>query len=290
MSGLWAQGSYGLDILRYTETLSAVTHVAAERGPARPRLLVLLRAGQARPLDRGERRLHAAAVLHPGQLRDRGARDAVGRVRAVAPPRVLHPGDVRRCDRRGRRAPYRQPDAVRPGLQAARNGVDGRVRAAEHRPGDAARRARARGVARRGCQRRSGVAHRTGHRDRALVIAAAVGALVIVNLPALWNGTFYGKNLQRPEEVPQYWKDAAAYLDAQPARHARARASRARTSRRTGGGTRSIPSRPGSWTDRTSRELIPYGSPASANLLNAFDLRIQDRQLPSDAIAPMARR
>ncbi len=38
-----------------------------------------------------------------------------------------------------------------------------------------------------------------------------------------------------------------------------------------------------------ARELIPYGSPASANLLNAFDLRIQDRQLPADAIAPMAR-
>ncbi len=38
-----------------------------------------------------------------------------------------------------------------------------------------------------------------------------------------------------------------------------------------------------------ARELIPYGSPASANLLNAFDLRIQDRQLPSDALAPMAR-
>ena len=31
-----------------------------------------------------------------------------------------------------------------------------------------------------------------------------------------------------------------------------------------------------------ARELIPYGSPASADLLNALDRRIQDRQLPSD--------
>ena len=38
-----------------------------------------------------------------------------------------------------------------------------------------------------------------------------------------------------------------------------------------------------------ARELIPYGSPASANLLNALDLRIQDRQLPPDAIAPIVR-
>ncbi len=38
-----------------------------------------------------------------------------------------------------------------------------------------------------------------------------------------------------------------------------------------------------------ARELIPYGSPASANLLNAFDLRLQDRKLTPDAIAPLAR-
>ena len=28
MSGLWAQGSYGLDVLKYTETLSAVTRTS----------------------------------------------------------------------------------------------------------------------------------------------------------------------------------------------------------------------------------------------------------------------
>ena len=43
--------------------------------------------------------------------------------------------------------------------------------------------------------------------------------------------------------------------------------------------------------DRPSvqRELIPYGSAASANLLNAFDLRLQERTADPDAIAALAR-
>ena len=41
--------------------------------------------------------------------------------------------------------------------------------------------------------------------------------------------------------------------------------------------------------DRPSvqRELIPYGSAASANLLNAFDLRLQERTADPDAIAAL---
>ena len=122
-----------------------------------------------------------------------------------------------------------------------------------------------------------------------LVVAGFVGVLVIVNLPALWNGTFYGKNLQRPEEVPQYWKDAIAHLDAQ--------GDDSRVIELPGSdfasyrwGNTVDPITPG-LMDRpyVARELIPYGSPASANLLNAFDLRIQDRQLPPDAIAPLTR-
>src|SRR5690606_14539446 len=37
------------------------------------------------------------------------------------------------------------------------------------------------------------------------------------------------------------------------------------------------------------RALIPYGSPASANLLNAFDLRLQARTADPDSIAAIAR-
>ena len=114
-----------------------------------------------------------------------------------------------------------------------------------------------------------------------LVLAAAVGVLVIVNLPALWNGTFYGKNLQRPEDIPQYWKDAAKYLDEQPHDTRVLELPGADFASYRWGNTVD-PITPGIM-DRpyVARELIPYGSPASANLLNAFDLRIQDRQLPS---------
>ncbi len=128
-----------------------------------------------------------------------------------------------------------------------------------------------------------------GHRSRGLVMAALVGALVIVNLPALWNGTFYGKNLQRPEAIPKYWTDAAAYLDAQSHDTRVLELPGADFASYRWGNTVD-PITPG-LMDRpyVARELIPYGSPASANLLNAFDLRIQDRQLPPDAIAPMAR-
>ncbi len=131
-----------------------------------------------------------------------------------------------------------------------------------------------------------------GARDRrtiGLLLAAAVGALVVVNLPALWNDTFYGKNLQRPENIPQYWKDAAKYLDGQPHDTRVLELPGADFASYRWGNTVD-PITPGIM-DRpyVARELIPYGSPASANLLNAFDLRIQDRQLPSDALAPMAR-
>ncbi len=123
----------------------------------------------------------------------------------------------------------------------------------------------------------------------AFAIPLLVGGLLFLNLPALWTGGFYGDNLQRPEEIPDYWKEAAAHLDA------------------AGPDTRVLeipgsdfgsyrwgqtvdPITPGI-IDRpyVAREVIPYGSPASANLVNAFDLRLQDRLLTPDAIAPLAR-
>ncbi len=123
----------------------------------------------------------------------------------------------------------------------------------------------------------------------ALAVPLVVGALLFLNLPALWTGGFYGGNLQRPEDIPRYWTDAT------------------RASTRGGDATRVLevpgsdfasyrwgntvdPITPGI-IDRpyVACELIPYGSPASANLLNALDLRLQDRKLTPGAIAPLAR-
>ena len=123
----------------------------------------------------------------------------------------------------------------------------------------------------------------------AWVAVVGVVVLAVLNLPALWNGTFYGRNLQRPEHVPGYWRAAIAA------------AERTGTDRRLlelpgsdfasyEWGNTVDPITPG-LTDKpyAARELIPYGTPASANLLNAVDAAVQQRQLDPRALAPLAR-
>lgn len=120
-------------------------------------------------------------------------------------------------------------------------------------------------------------------------LTAGAVAVAILALPPLWRGQMVDRNLDRAEEVPAYWKQAAAALD------------------RRDDGTRVLEV-PGSdfasyrWgntvdpvlpglMDRpyVARELIPYGSTQSTDLLNAFDHRLQEQTFDSTALAPMAR-
>ncbi len=128
-----------------------------------------------------------------------------------------------------------------------------------------------------------------GRRTLGAWLAFAMVLLAVVNLPTLWDGGFYGKNLLRPEEVPDYWYEAIADLDA--------RGEGSRILELPGAdfaaytwGNAVEPITPG-LTDRpyVARELIPYGSAASANLLKALDRRVQMGQLEPQAIAPLAR-
>ncbi len=290
MSGLWAQGSFGLDILKYTETLSATTRTSLPnevlRGLGywffygRDKLGPWIEASQ----DYTQRpffilvsyAVPALALLSAAFVRWRHRAffillALVGVVTAVG----AHP--------------YASPTPF---------GSVVKTLAIESTAGFALRstgRATPLVVLALAVLLGTGVnafsswLTARGHRGQALAMAVVVGALVIINLPALWNGTFYGKNLQRPEEVPQYWKDAAAYLDAQPHDTRVLELPGADFASYRWGNTVD-PITPGIM-DRpyVARELIPYGSAASANLLNAFDLRIQNRQLPPDAISPMAR-
>ena len=128
-------------------------------------------------------------------------------------------------------------------------------------------------------------------RSTGLARAGAVGAVAVAvaGLPPLWTGDMIGENLERPEEIPSYWREAADHLDER------------------GGDTRVLvvpgadfasyrwgntvdPVLPG-LMDRPSvaRELIPYGSPASADLVMALDRRFQEGVLDPAAIAPVAR-
>ena len=136
----------------------------------------------------------------------------------------------------------------------------------------------------------TGVAALDRRRPRLGTAAALlVGALVVGTMAPLWTGKVIARNLRRPEEVPSYWRDAAAWLD-----H---RGNDTRVLELPGSdfaayrwGNTVDPITPG-LMDRpyVARELIPYGSPPSADLLNALDRRLQEGVLEPGAIAPVAR-
>jgi arabinofuranan 3-O-arabinosyltransferase len=127
------------------------------------------------------------------------------------------------------------------------------------------------------------------HRRWSRPLAAGVAVLAVVGLPPLWRGQMVDENLSRDEEIPEYWREAAAALDA--------RDDGTRVLEVPGidfasyrWGTTVDPVTPG-LMDRpyVARELIPYGSPPSADLLNAVDRRFQELVGEPAAIAPMAR-
>jgi arabinofuranan 3-O-arabinosyltransferase len=123
----------------------------------------------------------------------------------------------------------------------------------------------------------------------ALVTIGVVGAVVIAALPALWNGDYYGKNLQRPEDVPSYWTRAIAAVDARP-HDTRVLEMPGSDFASYRWGNTVDPITPG-LMDRpyVARELIPYGTPETNDLLNALDGRIQEGLIDPTAIAPIAR-
>lgn len=117
----------------------------------------------------------------------------------------------------------------------------------------------------------------------------ALAVVAILALPPLWLGQFVPDNLRREEELPGYWVEAAEHLDAQ-AHDTRALVIPGSDFASYRWGNTVDPVLPG-LIDRPSvhRELIPYGSPASANLVNALDLGLQERTASPEAIAPIAR-
>jgi arabinofuranan 3-O-arabinosyltransferase len=124
---------------------------------------------------------------------------------------------------------------------------------------------------------------------RAAIASGLVALLAVAAIPPLWTGHTIGRNLQRPEEIPSYWQEAAAHLDGQ--------GDDTRVLEIPGidfasyrWGTTIDPITPG-LMDRpyVARELIPYGSAPSADLLIALDRRLQEDQLDPAVLAPLAR-
>lgn len=123
-------------------------------------------------------------------------------------------------------------------------------------------------------------------------LGPALGAMLVAAsaLPALWTGGYVGGELARDEELPEYWHDVAAHLDA------------------TDDGTRTL-TLPGAdfsahrWgntidhvlpglTDRPTavRELIAFTPAAAADLLIALDRRVQEGVADAATIEHIARR
>jgi hypothetical protein len=124
---------------------------------------------------------------------------------------------------------------------------------------------------------------------RGWLAAFAVISLALLANPPLWSGGFVGKNLRRPEDVPASSRDAAAALDQS--------GSATRVLEIPGSdfaayrwGNTVDPVTPG-LMDRpvVARELIPFGSAPSADLLIAFDRRLQEGVLDPASVVPVAR-
>ena len=136
---------------------------------------------------------------------------------------------------------------------------------------------------------------------RTWLAAAALVVVVAAAMPPLFTGDMIDDTLQRDEEIPRYWHDAAAALDAEGRSARRDIATTGANQTRVLAlpgidfaayrwGTTVDPIAPG-LIDRpyVAREVVPYGSPASADLLNALDRRIQENVLDPGALAPIAR-
>lgn len=117
----------------------------------------------------------------------------------------------------------------------------------------------------------------------------AVVGLVVLNFAPVWEHGYLSERLLAPEEVPGYWKRAAAAID-------------------RGGDATRVLEIPGSdfaayrWGNTVDpitpglidrpwigRESLPAGSAASVDLVAAIDRRIQEGTLDATALAPIAR-
>jgi arabinofuranan 3-O-arabinosyltransferase len=120
-------------------------------------------------------------------------------------------------------------------------------------------------------------------------VAGALLVLICLNQIALFRGQMVDEHLDRPSEVPSYWTDAAAFLDEGDPDYRVAEVPGVDFATYRWGNTVD-PITPGLMDrDYVARELIPYGTPASANMLNDWDLPLQEGTVDPATIAPVAR-
>ena len=285
LSGLWAQGRFGLPVLRYTETYEAVARAASPievlRGlgywfgyggdavsswvePVGPytHSPVLIMVSLSVPAL-------GLAALALTRWRARGLA-----VLLVVVGVVVSVGAH----------PYDDPSVVGRGLRAVIRSTLGQALRSTPRAVPLVALGLGLGLG-------MGVEILVSRRPR-LRWAAPLGAvgLVAASLPSLWVGHIYTASLLRNERVPAWWTDVAAALDrGDPGMRVLEIPGSDFASYRWGGTV--DPVLAGLTTrDVAARELVPWGSAASADLLAALDRRWQERLVEPDAVAPLLRR
>ncbi|MCB1030834.1 MAG: DUF3367 domain-containing protein, partial [Acidimicrobiales bacterium] len=120
------------------------------------------------------------------------------------------------------------------------------------------------------------------------VVGAIVTVTAVIALVPLWQRSLVQDGLSR-KEVPQYWQQAARLADERDD-GTRVLAIPGSEFASYRWGNTVDPIMPGLMErPYVARELVPYGSPPSADLLNSFDLLLQERTLDPAAVAPIAR-
>ena len=120
-------------------------------------------------------------------------------------------------------------------------------------------------------------------------LAAGIAALLAVALLPVWQHGFLTPGVERPNNVPAYWQQAIAAMDREPHDTRVLEIPGASFATYRWGNTVE-PITPG-LTSRpfVAREVLPYGSPESANLMDALDRRLQNGSFEAAALAPLAR-
>jgi arabinofuranan 3-O-arabinosyltransferase len=119
--------------------------------------------------------------------------------------------------------------------------------------------------------------------------AAALGLLAVVNLPIVTERGFVDEAIDRDQDPPTYWLDAAERIDARAGGSRVLQLPGAEFGSFRWGHTTDQPLVGLATTPLVTRDLLPLGSAAAMDLAFALDDRVQEGTLEVDAVAPVAR-
>ena len=119
--------------------------------------------------------------------------------------------------------------------------------------------------------------------------AVGIGLMALFNLPALWEFSLVDEAIDRDQDLPAAWTDAAAALDAGSTQARVLQLPGAEFGAFRWGYTTDQPLV--ALTDKAvlTRDLLPLGSAAAMDLLYALDDRFQEGTIEPAAVAPLAR-